>query len=145
VSPKGGHHVEEPQHAQNVAFERAERGIVQFFPYRRRFVMNYGALNSSFTDLRNDLQAVARDAEALLKATANVTGEGVGEIRTRTQETVRRAYDHLYSPNKERVRQLARDTDSYVHENSWTVIGAAVGVGLLAGLLLASRRDYREY
>jgi ElaB/YqjD/DUF883 family membrane-anchored ribosome-binding protein len=104
--------------------------------------MNYEALNSSFTDLRNDLQAVARDAEALLKATANVTGEGVGEIRTRTQETVRRAYDHLYSPNKERVRQLARETDSYVHENSWTVIGAAVGVGLLAGLLLASRREY---
>jgi ElaB/YqjD/DUF883 family membrane-anchored ribosome-binding protein len=103
--------------------------------------MNNGTLNSSLNDLRSDLQAVARDAEALLKATSDVTGERVSEIRARTQETVRRAYDHLYSRNQERVRQIARDTDSYVHENSWTVIGAAVGVGLLVGLLL-SRREY---
>jgi ElaB/YqjD/DUF883 family membrane-anchored ribosome-binding protein len=102
--------------------------------------MKNGALNTSFKDLRNDLQAVARDAEALLKATSDVTGERVDEIRARTQETVRRAYDNLYDRKMQRrVRRIARDTDSYVRDNSWSAIGIAVGVGLLIGLI--TRRD----
>jgi ElaB/YqjD/DUF883 family membrane-anchored ribosome-binding protein len=101
------------------------------------------SINGSFRDLRNDLQAVARDAEALLKATANVTGEKVEEVRARTQETVRRAYDHLYERNQQ-MRRLASSTDVYVRDHSWTAIGVAVGVGLLIGLLAsgaASRSD----
>jgi ElaB/YqjD/DUF883 family membrane-anchored ribosome-binding protein len=102
--------------------------------------MKNGALNTSLKDLRNDLQSVARDAEALLKATADVTGERVDEIRARTQETVRRAYDHLYDRNMQRrVRRLARNADGYVRDNSWSAIGVAVGVGLLIGFL--TRRD----
>jgi ElaB/YqjD/DUF883 family membrane-anchored ribosome-binding protein len=103
--------------------------------------MYNGAINSSLNDLRNDLQAVARDAEALLKATASVTGEKVEEVRARTQETVRRAYDHLYergNQQAQQVRRLASTTDTYVHENSWTAISVAVGVGLLIGLLASS-------
>jgi ElaB/YqjD/DUF883 family membrane-anchored ribosome-binding protein len=102
--------------------------------------MKNGALNTSLKDLRGDLQAVARDAEALLKATADVTGERIDEIRARTQETVRRAYEHLYDRNmQKRVRRIARDADSYVRDNSWSAIGIAVGVGLLIGFL--TRRD----
>jgi ElaB/YqjD/DUF883 family membrane-anchored ribosome-binding protein len=102
--------------------------------------MKNGTLNSSLKDLRSDLQSVARDAEALLKATADVTGEHVEAIRSRTQETVRRAYDHLYDRNMQRrVKRFARNADSYVRDNSWGAIGVAVGVGLLIGLL--SRRD----
>ena len=47
-------------------------------------------------NLRKDLYAVARDAEALLKATADVTGERVQEVRARTEKTLRQALDHLY-------------------------------------------------
>lgn len=102
--------------------------------------MKNGALNSSIKDLRSDLQSVARDAEALLKATAEVTGEHVDAIRARTQETVSRAYDNLYDRKMQRrVKRLARDADSYVRDNSWGAIGVAVGVGLLIGLL--TRRD----
>jgi len=98
--------------------------------------MKNGAMNTSLKDLRNDLQSVARDAEALLKATAEVTGERVDEIRARTQETVRRAYDHLYDRNvQKRVRRFARDADTYVRDNSWSAIGIAVGLGLLIGLI----------
>jgi ElaB/YqjD/DUF883 family membrane-anchored ribosome-binding protein len=119
---------------------------LQFFPDERRCIMNSSAIegssinssiNGSFRDLRNDLQAVARDAEALLKATASVTGEKVEEIRARTQETVRRAYDHLYERNQQ-VRRFASSTDVYVRDHSWTAIGVAVGVGLLIGLLASS-------
>lgn len=105
--------------------------------------MNNGALQASFDDLRNDLQAVARDAEALLKATADVGGERVSEIRTRTQDTLRRAYDHLYERNLQ-MRQFARDTDSYVREHSWSAIAVAAGAGLLIGLLLTRSFDHTD-
>ena len=102
--------------------------------------MKNGALNSSIKDLRSDLQSVARDAEALLKATAEVTGEHVDAIRARTQQTVSRAYEHLYDRKMQRqVKRFARDADSYIRDNSWGAIGVAVGVGLLIGLL--TRRD----
>jgi ElaB/YqjD/DUF883 family membrane-anchored ribosome-binding protein len=102
--------------------------------------MNTEALNNSFNDLRNDLQAVARDAEALLKATADVGGDSINEIRTRTQDTLRRAYDHLYERNMQ-MRELARQTDSYVRDHSWSAIGVAAGAGLLVGLLLSRATD----
>lgn len=97
--------------------------------------METGALNASFQDLRNDLQAVARDAEALLKATADVGGERISEIRTRTQDTLKRTYDHLYERNLQ-MQQFARETDSYVRDHSWSAIAVAAGVGLLIGLLV---------
>ena len=102
--------------------------------------MRNGALQSPIRDLRKDLRNVARDAEALLKATADVTGERVQEVRSRTEKTVRQAFGHLYDARLDRrVRQAARQTDRYVRERPWTVIGVAVGVGLLLGLM--SRRD----
>ena len=52
---------------------------------------NNGALHSPLKNLRKDLYAVARDAEALLKATAEVTNERVQEVRERTEKTVRAA------------------------------------------------------
>ena len=102
--------------------------------------MNHGALHASFNDLRNDLQAVARDAEALLKATADVSGERISEIRNRTQDTLRRTYDHLYDRNQQ-MRRLAHDTDSYVREHSWSAIAMAAGAGLLLGLLVTRSMD----
>jgi ElaB/YqjD/DUF883 family membrane-anchored ribosome-binding protein len=99
-----------------------------------------GSLNSSMKHLRKDLHAVARDAEALLKVTADVTGERVQETRDRTEKTVRQVMNHLYDDRlQRRVRRAARTTDHYVRENPWGVIGAAAGLGLIIGLL--SRRD----
>jgi ElaB/YqjD/DUF883 family membrane-anchored ribosome-binding protein len=100
-----------------------------------------GAMNSSMKHLRRDLHAVARDAEQLLRATANVSGDRIQDVRDRTQKTVRQAFDHLYDDRlQRRVRRAARNTDSYVRDNPWGIIGAAAGIGLIIGLL--SRRDY---
>ena len=105
--------------------------------------MDTGAVNASFQDLRNDLQAVARDAEALLKATADVGGERISEIRTRTQDTLKRTYDHLYERNLQ-MQQFARETDSYVREHSWSAIAVAAGVGLLIGLLVTRSTSHND-
>lgn len=102
--------------------------------------MRNGALHSPLKDLRNDLHAVARDAEALLKATAEVTGDRVQQARARTEKTVRQAYDHLQDYElQKRVRNVARTTDTYVRNHSWSVIAAAAGIALIIGLL--ARRD----
>ena len=99
-----------------------------------------GALKSPLKNLRKDLYAVARDAEALLKATADVTNDRVQEARARTEKTVRVAMDTLASDRlRGQVRRAAETTDEYVRERPWAMIGAAAGVGLLIGLLL--RRD----
>jgi ElaB/YqjD/DUF883 family membrane-anchored ribosome-binding protein len=48
--------------------------------------------------------------------------------------------EHVYDrKTRRRVRRMARDTDAYVRDHSWSVIGAIAGVALLVGLL--SRRD----
>ena len=102
--------------------------------------MRNGALHSPLKNLRKDLYAVARDAEALLKATAEITNDRVQEVRERTEKTLRAALDHL---DQDRLRALVRrvyeSTDDYVRERPWAMIGAAAGVGVLIGLLL--RRD----
>lgn len=102
--------------------------------------MRNGALNSPMKHLRRDLHAVARDAEELLKATAEVGGDQMQQVRARTEKTVKQAFDHLYSDRLHRkMRKAARNADSYVRDHSWGAIGAAAGVGLLIGLL--TRRD----
>lgn len=102
--------------------------------------MRNGAFHSPLKNLRRDLHAVARDSEALLKATAEVTNDRVQEVRARTEKTLRTALDHLDQDRlRAQVRRVAQTTDDYVHERPWAVIGAAAGVGVLIGLLL--RRD----
>ncbi|MGH8189261.1 MAG: DUF883 family protein [Steroidobacteraceae bacterium] len=99
--------------------------------------MRNSAMQSPLRHLRKDLYAVARDAEALLKATAEVTNDRVQEVRSRTEKTVRQALDHLYDERlRGQIRKAAQTTDQYVRDNSWTMVGAAAGVGLLIGLLL---------
>jgi len=91
-------------------------------------------------DLRNDLRSVARDTEALLKATAEVTGDRVQEARARTEKSLSQVLDSVYDRKMRRkVKRMARDTDSYVRDHSWSIIATAAGVALLVGLL--TRRD----
>jgi len=92
--------------------------------------------------LFHDLQAVVRDAEALLKATAGQAGDKVQEVRTRAEETVKQARKRLDVFEDEamrRARQVATDADGYVRDNPWQAVGMAAGVGLLVGLLLSRR------
>jgi len=102
--------------------------------------MRNGAYHSPLKNLRKDLGAVARDAEALLSATADVSSDRIQDVRARTERSLRQVLDHLDADRLERrVRHAARRTDSYVRDHSWGAIGVAAGVGLLIGLL--ARRD----
>ena len=51
--------------------------------------------NGTADKLIDDLHAVIRDAETLLRATAAQTGEKIQEARTRAEESVRQAKERL--------------------------------------------------
>jgi ElaB/YqjD/DUF883 family membrane-anchored ribosome-binding protein len=98
------------------------------------------AMTGPLQNLREDLLAVARDTESLLKATSNVAGDQIQEARSQAQQTLHRAFDNLYDRRmRKRVRKAVSSADGYVRDNTWAMIGAAAAAGLLIGLL--AKRD----
>ncbi len=82
------------------------------------------------------------DAEALVKATADLGGEGIAGIRARAEEslrTLRARANEAQAAITFKTRVAANATDDYVHEKPWEAIGVAAGVGLLIGVLVARR------
>jgi ElaB/YqjD/DUF883 family membrane-anchored ribosome-binding protein len=97
---------------------------------------------ATIEQLMDDLKSVAASAEALLAATASDASERVRDVRRRASETldkVRARLKSLEEELKDRATATAREADRYVHENPWTAIAAAAGIGALVGLLLARR------
>ena len=92
--------------------------------------------------LIDDFRAIATDAEELLKATANQTGERVTAARARVEETLRdtrRRLSELEEGVVARGREAARRTDEYIHDHPWQSIGVAAAVGMLVGMLISRR------
>lgn len=92
--------------------------------------------------LVDDLTAVIRDAENLLRATAAQTGDKVQEIRARAEESVRAAKERLAGIEDEALkhaRVLAGEADEYVRGNPWQAVGIAAGIGLVIGVLMTRR------
>jgi ElaB/YqjD/DUF883 family membrane-anchored ribosome-binding protein len=92
--------------------------------------------------LISDFKVVIADAEALLKASANGGGEKVEELRTKAVESINAMKSRLSDAETrviEKTKEAAKATDEYVHENPWSSIGVAAGVGLVVGFLLGRR------
>ena len=92
--------------------------------------------------LIEDLHAVVRDAEDLLKATASQAGEKIQQARERAEESVRQAKERLAGLEDEALahaRELANDADKFVRDKPWQAVAIAAGVGLVLGLLLSRR------
>src|SRR5262245_51739623 len=92
--------------------------------------------------LLDDLTAIVRDAENLLRATAAQGGEKVDEVRAKAEESLRQAKERLKGVEEEalaKARAIAGDADEYVRDNPWQAVGIAAGIGLVIGLLMARR------
>ncbi len=90
-----------------------------------------------------DLGTLAEDAQALLGATADATGEKVCEARQRLSaalEMGRKALGQV----KDKAIQGAKATDQAVREHPYAAIGIALGVGVLAGFPLGRRSSRRN-
>lgn len=92
--------------------------------------------------LVSDIRAVIADAEEILHATADQTGEKIARLRDRIQDRLLDARERLTAAEimlVEKTRAAARATDHYVHENPWQAVGIGAGIGFLLGLVLGRR------
>jgi len=92
--------------------------------------------------LVTDIRAVIADAEEILHATADQTGEKIANLRARVKERLLDARIRLEAAEEvliEKTRAAARATDNYVHENPWQAVGIGAGIGFLLGLVLGRR------
>ena len=88
------------------------------------------------------MKVVVSDAEEILRATAGVAGEKIGELRERIADRLRDAKVRIADAEDmllDRTKAAARATDDYVNENPWRAVGIAAGIGLLLGIIIGRR------
>jgi ElaB/YqjD/DUF883 family membrane-anchored ribosome-binding protein len=92
--------------------------------------------------LRADLAAVMRDAETLLKASADQGGEKVEAARTKIRESMQGAKARLQEAQAAAVRhgeEAIAATEDRIRSNPWQSVGIAAAAGLVVGVLLTRR------
>jgi ElaB/YqjD/DUF883 family membrane-anchored ribosome-binding protein len=97
--------------------------------------------------LLQDLHAVIRDAEELLRATAGQAGEHIAQARARAEASLQSARSLLSALGDTaavRARSATRAAEAYVQGNPWIAVGAGAAAGLLLGLLLGRRSGRTE-
>ena len=96
----------------------------------------------SMGELMEDLRAVVADAEELLKATADQTGERIAAARGKAEESLKAARARLEEQEAAvmaKTKAAAKATEDYVRANPWKGLGIAAAVGLILGILVARR------
>jgi ElaB/YqjD/DUF883 family membrane-anchored ribosome-binding protein len=100
-------------------------------------------LSASHKDkLMNDLRQVIHDAEEVLKVMAEQTGQEADKLRGRMESRLSQARTELANLQTQaalQMRQAYHSTDEFVHHHPWATAGAAAGVGLVLGMLMARR------
>lgn len=89
-----------------------------------------------------DFKVVIADTEELLRATAGQAGDKVSELRVKAQDHLANAKVKLAEAETallDTAKQVGRVADDYVHDNPWSSVGMAAGVGFLIGLLVGRR------
>jgi ElaB/YqjD/DUF883 family membrane-anchored ribosome-binding protein len=95
-------------------------------------------MNKETQAVCNDMGQLAEDAQALMAATADATGEKVAEARKRLAAALERG-KAIYGCAREKVVESAKAADEAVHEHPYQAIAIGVGVGVILGFLLARR------
>ena len=89
-----------------------------------------------------DLKTLARDAEDLLKATANDVSEKGKELRTRlagTLERVKSTCSDVQDQTLASAKAAAQKADATIRKHPYESLGAAFGLGLLFGVLMSRK------
>ena len=95
-------------------------------------------MNKETQAISNDMGQLAEDAQALMAATADATGEKVKEARHRLAAALERGKE-IYGRARDKAIKGAKAADEAVHEHPYQAIAIGVGVGVLIGYLLARR------
>ena len=92
--------------------------------------------------MAGDTRTIIADGKRLLKAAADVSGEGFAQVRRKFEEKFANARAKLADTSRaaiEKTRETAAATDAYVHHSPWKAIGVAAAAGMLIGVLVARR------
>ena len=93
-------------------------------------------------ELMEDLRAVVADAEGLLKATADQTGERIAAARGKAEESVKAAKARLDEQDAAvmaKTKAVAKTTEDYVRDNPWKAMGIAAAAGFVLRILVTRR------
>ncbi|HVS77878.1 MAG TPA: DUF883 family protein [Steroidobacteraceae bacterium] len=88
--------------------------------------------------LAEDIKTLVRDAEALLRASAENAEELTDDARQRAEQSLRALRSQLNDIERD-LKGRAEVLDDYVRDNPWTAVAVAGGVALLVGLLVGRR------
>jgi len=92
--------------------------------------------------LMEDLRAVVADAEELLKATTDQTGERIAAARLKAEESLKAAKTRLNEQDaavRAKTKEVATCTEDYVRDNPWKAMGIAAAAGFVLRILLTRR------
>jgi len=96
----------------------------------------------AYDDLVDEFQNLVAAMEEVFSAATDGGSEKLSELREQAEASIKKAKARLGAVEKTAVakaRQIASDSDDYVHENPWTAVGIGAGIGLLLGLLLGRK------
>jgi len=99
-------------------------------------------LSSRHEETMAQLSRTVSQAEDLLRALGNESGQAIDAMRERVSTTLRDAKSRL-SGRASQAKNVASDTmtraDAYVHENPWRAVAIGAGIGMLLAVVLARR------
>jgi ElaB/YqjD/DUF883 family membrane-anchored ribosome-binding protein len=88
--------------------------------------------------LAEDIQTLVKNAEALLRASAENAEELTDEARRRAEQSLHALRSQLSDIERD-LKGRAEVLDGYVRDNPWTAVAIAGGVALLIGLIVGRR------
>lgn len=88
--------------------------------------------------LAEDIQTLVRDAETLLRASAENAEDLTEEARRRAEQSLGELRARLGEMERD-LKGRAEVLDGYVRDNPWTAVAIAGGIALLVGLLMGRR------
>jgi ElaB/YqjD/DUF883 family membrane-anchored ribosome-binding protein len=106
-----------------------------------------GNVSARHQETMTQLNRTVTQAEELLRALGNESGEAIDAMRARVSATLRDARERL-SGGATQARSFANNSlsqaDAFVHANPWRAVAIGAGIGALLAILMSSGRggDY---
>ncbi len=100
------------------------------------------SVDNTVESLATGFKAVVADAEELLKATADYSGEGFIAAREKFRaklETAKGTLTDAQSMVSDQAGHAAAVTEKYVAENPWKAVAIVGSIGVIVGMLVSRR------
>ena len=107
-----------------------------------------GNVSARHQETMTQLSRTVAQAEELLRALGNESGEAIDAMRARVSATLRDARERL-SGGATQARSMASNSlsqaDAFVHANPWRAVAIGAGIGALLAILMSSGRGGPDY